>query len=96
MRWRPSDMCPGKDPPTVAWPGADAVVGQRMNDPRKSVPAPRPRHAAPLLTAGPASSTPIYDALVHQWRAQHREVPRPPASRQGWVRVDPQDLFHRG
>ncbi|MGW6140207.1 hypothetical protein ACWFRM_33990 [Streptomyces sp. NPDC055144] len=80
----------------MAWPGADAVVGQRMNDPRKSVPAPRPRHAAPLGTGGAASPTPIYDALVHQWRALQREVPRPPTARQGWVRVDPQDLFHRG
>jgi hypothetical protein len=33
---------------------------------------------------------------VHQWRALQREVPRPPTTRQGWVRVDPQDLFHRG
>ncbi|MFG2650616.1 hypothetical protein [Streptomyces sp. NPDC048436] len=40
--------------------------------------------------------TPIYDALMREWRARDREVPRVPARRSGWERVDPQDLFRRG
>ncbi|MEU6121926.1 hypothetical protein [Streptomyces sp. NPDC047123] len=44
-----------------------------------------------------ASATPIYDALVDQWRTQEREIPRPPDPAEARSRADrePRDLFRR-
>ncbi|WP_150477146.1 hypothetical protein [Streptomyces alboniger] len=68
-----------------------------MSDVRRNVLPTRPGEAAAAPGDGvPGSSTPIYDALVRQWRAQCREVPRPPTTGGDWVRADPQDLFRRG
>ncbi|MGW7268919.1 hypothetical protein ACWGH5_00260 [Streptomyces sp. NPDC054864] len=68
-----------------------------MSDAGNGIPSPRPPRAG-TRTGGEAaaSSSPIYDALVREWQARNREVPRAPAPRSRWERVDPQDLFHRG
>ncbi len=50
----------------------------------------------PVDASSTVSPTPIYDALVQQWHAQRREIPRPPLTCPGLLRVDPQDLFRRG
>ncbi|MEV6750872.1 hypothetical protein [Streptomyces sp. NPDC051214] len=69
-----------------------------MSDAGNGVPSPRPPRAETRTGGGgePASRSPIYDALVREWQAQNREVPRAPTPRSRWERVDPQDLFHRG
>ncbi|GAA1889698.1 hypothetical protein GCM10009837_09680 [Streptomyces durmitorensis] len=68
-----------------------------MSDAGSGVPSPRPPRAGTRAGGGEAPSrSPIYDALVAEWRAKDREVPRTPAPRSRWERVDPQDLFHRG
>lgn len=69
-----------------------------MSDAGNGVPSPRPPRAETRTGGGgPVSQTPIYDALVREWQAQNRELPRAPATtRSRWERVDPQDLFHRG
>ncbi|GAA3090625.1 hypothetical protein GCM10010449_12980 [Streptomyces rectiviolaceus] len=68
-----------------------------MSDAGNRVPSPRPPRAGTRAGGGEApSQSPIYDALVREWRAEGREVPRAPAPRSRWERVDPQDLFHRG
>ncbi|MGW5738547.1 MULTISPECIES: hypothetical protein [Streptomyces] len=68
-----------------------------MSDTGSGIPSPRPPRAETRTGGGEAASqSPIYDALVREWQAQNREVPRTPAPRSRWQRVDPQDLFHRG
>ncbi|MFE5809497.1 hypothetical protein [Streptomyces sp. NPDC056491] len=43
-----------------------------------------------------ASDTPVYDAVVRQWLAQGREVPRRPGPSWGGRHpVNPDDLFRR-
>ncbi|MEU5578692.1 hypothetical protein [Streptomyces huasconensis] len=70
-----------------------------MNDVRRNVlPAGQGRTVTATFVdaSSTVSPTPIYDALVQQWHAQRREIPRPPLTCPGLLRVDPQDLFRRG
>jgi hypothetical protein len=77
--------------------GSERIVELGMSDAGNGVPPPRPPRAETRAGGGGApSQTPLYDALVREWREEDREVPRTPAPRSRWERVDPQDLFHRG
>ncbi|GGV23221.1 hypothetical protein GCM10010277_02670 [Streptomyces longisporoflavus] len=81
----------------AALPGAERIVALGMSDAGSGVPSPRtPRAETRVGGGGAPSQSPLYDALVREWLDQGREVPRAPAPRSRWERVDPQDLFHRG
>ncbi|MCY0921529.1 MULTISPECIES: hypothetical protein [unclassified Streptomyces] len=66
-----------------------------MNETRRTVPAPWPGLSPRTGEHARPSGTPIYDAVVRQWREQGREIPRPPSPPRRWARVESADLFLR-